>query len=39
MSKIVTQDKLNELTGMSIDYGKGGGIVPIMTYYCPYGDR
>ena len=27
MSKIVTQDKLNELTGMSIDYGKGGGIV------------
>ena len=25
MSKIVTQDKLNELTGMSIDYGKGGG--------------
>lgn len=21
MSKIVTQDKLNELTGMSIDYG------------------
>ncbi len=24
MSKIVTQDKLNELTGMSIDYGKGG---------------
>lgn len=27
MNKIVTQDKLNELTGMSIDYGKGGGIV------------
>ena len=27
MSKIVTQDKLNELTGMSIDYWKGGGIV------------
>lgn len=27
MSKIVTQDKLNELTGQSIDYGKGGGIV------------
>lgn len=26
MSKIVTQDKLNELTGMSIDYGKGGGL-------------
>lgn len=24
MSKIVTQDKLNELTGMSIDYWKGG---------------
>lgn len=31
MSKIVTQDKLNELTGMSIDYGKGGR-------YCPYYD-
>lgn len=29
MSRIVTQDKLNELTGMSIDYGKGGE-------YCPY---
>lgn len=29
MSRIVTQDKLNELTGMSIDYGKGGG-------YCPH---
>lgn len=28
MSKIVTQDKLNELTGMNIDYGNGGG-------YCP----
>ena len=27
MSRIVTQDKLNELTGKSIDYGKGG--------YCP----
>jgi len=27
MSRIVTQDKLNEMTGMSIDYGKGGGIV------------
>lgn len=26
MSRIVTQDKLNELTGMSIDYGKGGGL-------------
>lgn len=26
MSKIVTQDKLNELTGMSTDYGKGGGL-------------
>lgn len=24
MNKIVTQDKLNEMTGMSIDYGKGG---------------
>lgn len=23
MSKIVTQDKLNELTGKNIDYGKG----------------
>ncbi len=31
MGRIVTQDKLNELTGQSIDYGKGG-IVPIMTY-------
>lgn len=39
MSRIVTQDKLNELTGKSMDYGQGGGIVPIMTYYCPYGDR
>lgn len=29
MSKIVTQDKLNKLTGMNIDYGKGGG-------YCPH---
>lgn len=29
MSRIVTQDKLNELTGMSIDYGKGEGIVLI----------
>lgn len=29
MNKIVTQGKLNELTGMSIDYGKGEG-------YCPY---
>lgn len=27
MSRIVTQDKLNELTGKNIDYGKGG--------YCP----
>lgn len=24
MSKIVTQDKLNELTGKNIDYGNGG---------------
>ena len=24
MSKIVTQSKLNELTGKNIDYGKGG---------------
>ena len=24
MSKIVTQDKLNELTGKNIDCGKGG---------------
>lgn len=24
MSKIVTEGRLNELTGMSIDYGKGG---------------
>lgn len=29
MSRIVTQSKLNELTGKNIDYGKGGG-------YCPY---
>lgn len=29
MSKIVTQDKLNELTGKNIDCGKGGG-------YCPH---
>lgn len=30
MSKIVTQDKLNELTGKNIDYGeRGGGIVLI----------
>lgn len=29
MSKIVTQDKLNELTGKNIDYRKGGGIVLI----------
>lgn len=29
MSRIVTQDKLNKLTGKSIDYGRGGG-------YCPY---
>lgn len=27
MSRIVTQDKLNELTGKNIDYGKGGDIV------------
>lgn len=24
MGRIVTQDKLNELTGKNIDYGKGG---------------
>ncbi len=29
MGRIVTQDKLNELTGQSIDYGQGGG-------YCPH---
>lgn len=29
MSRIVTQSKLNELTGNNIDYGKGGG-------YCPH---
>ena len=29
MTKIATQDKLNELTGKSIDFGKGGGIVLI----------
>lgn len=28
MSRIVTQSKLNELTGMNIDYGKGGGHCP-----------
>ena len=28
MSRIVTQSKLNELTGKNIDYGKGG--------YCPH---
>ena len=27
MGRIVTQDKLNELTGQSIDYGQG---------YCPH---
>lgn len=27
MSKIVTEGRLNEMTGMSIDYGKGEGIV------------
>lgn len=27
MSKIVTQDKLNELANAEIDLGKGGGIV------------
>lgn len=31
MGRIVTQDKLNELTGQSIDCGKGRG-------YCPYYD-
>ena len=30
MSRIVTQDKLNELTGKSIDYGRGGGILPTL---------
>lgn len=29
MSKIVTQDKLNELTGVLADYNKRGG-------YCPF---
>lgn len=29
MSRIVTQSKLNELTGKNIDYGKGEG-------YCPH---
>lgn len=29
MSKIVTEGRLNEMTGMSIDCGKGGGIVLI----------
>lgn len=27
MSRIVTQSKLNELTGKNIDYGKGGGLL------------
>lgn len=27
MSKIVTEGRLNELTGMSIDYGKGEGVL------------
>lgn len=31
MSKIVTQDKLNELTGKNIDYGKGGGVIVLIT--------
>lgn len=31
MSKIVTQDKLNELTGKSIDYGRGGDTAHITT--------
>ena len=31
MTKIATQDKLNELTGKSIDFGRGGaGVLPIM---------
>lgn len=30
MSKIVTQDKLNELLGLSIDLGKGGGIAQLI---------
>lgn len=29
MSKIVTEGRLNELTGKNIDYGQGGGIVLI----------
>lgn len=33
MSKIVTQDKLNELTGILIEYGTGKG-----GRYCPYYD-
>lgn len=27
MSKIVTEGRLNEMTGMSIDCGKGGGVL------------
>lgn len=30
MGRIVTQDKLNELTGQSIDYGKGGGVLSLL---------
>lgn len=30
MTKIVTQDKLNELTGLSIDLGKGGVLSPLL---------
>lgn len=33
MSKIVTQDKLNELTGKNIDYGKGGTARLIRRYF------
>lgn len=33
MSKIVTEGRLNELTGMSIDYGKGGGTARLIRRY------
>lgn len=31
MSKIVTEGRLNEMTGMSIDCGKGGGGIVLIT--------
>ena len=34
MSRIVTQSKLNELTGKNIDYGKGGGTLSVIDNKC-----